>query len=249
MWSAGIINPVALDNGWDSSAEAWIEQVEKDLNRSLVLDAPMLEQCGDVSGKRVLDVGCGEGRFCRMLGERGADTVGVDPTERFIQRCIELDSVGEYLTASGEDLPFADATFDLVVSYLVLIDIPDFRAAIQEMARVLKPGGRLVMSNLQSFATTRDRPWIRNEAGEKLYFAMDNYNEERGERVEWAGISIVNFHRPMHMYMNAFIDAGLVLKRYLEPLPSEESVKVAPSYADYLRVPYMVLMTWEKPIG
>ena len=46
---------------------------------------------------------------------------------------------------------FADASFDLVVSYITLVDIPDFRAAIREMARVLRPGGALLMANLTGY--------------------------------------------------------------------------------------------------
>lgn len=233
--------------GWDASAQAWIDTVQGDSNRKFVLDGPMLAECGDVSGRRVLDVGCGEGRFCRMLAERGAIVTGVDPTVPLIEAARTSDSRGDYRVAGGESLPFENATFDLVVSYLVLIDIPDFRGAIAEMARVVKPGGKVVVANLQSFATTRELPWVRNADGEKIHFAVDNYNDEVGMDVAWNGISIINYHRPLGSYLNCFIENGLILTKFLEPVPSEEAIAQAPAIADYKRVPIMCVMTWLKP--
>ncbi|MBC8063684.1 MAG: methyltransferase domain-containing protein, partial [Chlorobia bacterium] len=233
--------------GWDASAQAWIDTVQNDSNRKFVLDEPMLAECGQVSRKQVLDVGCGEGRFCRMLTERGATTTGIDITVGLIEEARKRHPEGSYDVGNAEALPYNAASFDIVVSYVVLLDIPDFRAAIREMARVLKPGGKAVVSNLQSYATTIERPWMKDEAGNKLHFAMDNYNEEVGTAVEWEGISIYNYHRPLHSYLNAFLESGLQLVKFLEPLPSLESIQETPSLADYLRVPFMNLTTWLKP--
>lgn len=233
--------------GWDASAQAWIDTVQNDLNRKYVLDGPMLSECGDVDGRKILDAGCGEGRFCRMLAERGARVTGIDITAALIEEARRRHPDGEYTVGHVETLPYDDATFDLLVSYVVLLDVKDFRAAIREMARVLKPGGRAAVSNLQSFATTIERPWVRDAEGNKIHFAMDNYNEEVGTAVAWEGISIFNYHRPLHFYINAFLESGLQLVKFLEPLPSSEAVKEAPSLADYLRVPFMNLTTWRKP--
>ncbi len=233
--------------GWDASAQAWIDTVHNDTNRTLVLDAPMLVECGEVVGKQVLDVGCGEGRFCRMLSERGAQVTGIDPTSSLIEEARRKDSRSEYRIASGESLPFTDASFDLVVNYLVLIDILDFRSAIAEMARVTKPGGKLVVANLQSFATTRELPWVRDANRNKLHFAVDNYNREVGMDVAWNGISIVNYHRPLAAYLNCFIANGLILAKFQEPVPTDEAIASAPNLADYKRVPIMNVMTWLKP--
>lgn len=232
--------------GWDASAHAWIDTVQNDANRKFVLDEPMLAECGEVSGKMVLDVGCGEGRFCRMLADRGAIVTGIDPTQDLIEAAKGRHGNIDFRIAGGENLPFEDATFDLVVCYLVLIDIPDFRAAIAEMARVLRPGGKLVVANLQSFATTRELPWVRDANGNKVHFAVDNYNQEIGMDVAWNGISIVNFHRPLAAYLNCFIENGLVLTKFLEPVPTDEAIAQAPNLADYRRVPIMCVMTWLK---
>ena len=71
---------------------------------------------------------------------------------------------------------------DLVISYLSLIDIPDMPAAISEMARVLKPGGALLIANLNSFNTACSG-WVKGGAGERLYFPIDNYLQERSTEI------------------------------------------------------------------
>ncbi len=133
-----------MGNGWDESAAAWIADMGEagDFGRKHVLDSAMLSRLRGRGFRRALDVGCGEGRFCRRMQDLGIAPVGIDPTDALLHRARACDPEGVYLPGRAESLPFADGAFDLVVSYLTLIDIPDIRAAIPEMARVLAPGGR-----------------------------------------------------------------------------------------------------------
>lgn len=132
-----------MENGWQDSAEAWVaDQGEYgDFGRRYVLDPVMLPRALARGPRNALDVGCGEGRFCRMLKSQGVDVVGVDPTPALLAAARARDIQGTYVDAFAEQLPFDDEAFDLVVSYLSLIDIPDIQSAIPEMARVLRPGG------------------------------------------------------------------------------------------------------------
>ena len=111
-----------------------------DFGRRYVLDPIMLPRALLRSPKKALDVGCGEGRFWRMLRGHGVGVTGIDPTPALLEAARARDPEGTYLEAAAEHLPFDDNAFDLVVSYLSLIDIPDVQAAISEMARVLNPG-------------------------------------------------------------------------------------------------------------
>lgn len=232
---------------WDQSAAAWIALMKRgDLNRTLLLDPPMLRLAGEVAGLNVCDVDCGEGRFCRMLSDRGAKVMGLEPTRRLVEEARRRDPRGRYVEAGAEEIPMKSESFDLVVSYLVLIDIPDYRAAIAEMARVARPGGRILVANLNSFCTTRKNAWVRNEFGEPLYVAVDDYFRERGERVVWGGIEVVNHHRPFQSYMRAFIDAGLRLIDFEEPAIRPEDASASPGMADALRVPLFHVMQWRR---
>jgi SAM-dependent methyltransferase len=233
--------------GWDDSAAAWIASVDAgDVSRSAILDAPMLEICSEASGKSVLDMGCGEGRFCRMLRELGARPIGVDPTPDLVKAARERDPCGDYVQGAGEALPFRDGAFDWVVSYLTLIDIAPVRAAIHEMARVSRPFGTIVVANLNSFATTSMTGWVKNDKGEKLYYPIDHYMEERHEWLSWKGIKIVNWHRPLSAYMDAHLSAGLRLMRYLEPVPSAQAIAHDARLQEDLRVPLFNITVWRK---
>lgn len=230
------------DNGWETSAAAWIADMgEKgDFSRQHVVDAPMMARIRGRGFATALDVGSGEGRFCRMLGAEGIAATGIEPTASLREAAIARDPQGRYLDARAEALPFATDSFDLVVSYLTLIDIDGIEEAIPEMARVLKPGGSLLIANLNSFSTAGE--WRRLVDGSP-YFRMDNYLEPRAEWVNWRGISIRNHHGPMQSYMQLLIGAGLRLAHFEEPAPTGGEAKRAERYR---RVPYFHVMEWQK---
>lgn len=237
---------------WDTSADAWIAHMGDagDTGRGAVLDPPMLEAVKASKAQTALDVGCGEGRFCRMMTKLGVTATGLDPTKALLEAARERDPGGTYVDGSAEALPFADKSFDLVVSYLSLIDIPDFRAGIREMARVLKTGGTLLVANLTPHATAIPRDWPEGKGGwvwqdeTRLHYAMDDYAVERSYWTAWSGIRIVNHHRPLSAYMDAFLTAGLTLCRYDEPPYLGDN----PDQADkFRRAPWFNLMVWRKP--
>src|SRR5207302_7962175 len=147
---------------------------------------------------------------------------GIDTTPALLASARARDPECTFLEAAAERLPFDDNAFDLVISYLSLIDIPDMQAAISEMARVLKPGGALLIANLNSFNTACSG-WVKGGAGERLYFPIDNYLQERSIWIEYRGIRVMNHHRPMSTYMRALLDAGLRPTYLDEPAPRPDA--------------------------
>lgn len=230
-------------NGWADSADAWVASVgdSGDWVRRTFLDAAMLERAKVHKG-RFLDVGCGEGRFSRMLQECGLSGVGIDPVDRLIEVAQKRDPSGDYRIGVGEQLDFDDDSFDLTVSYLSLIDIEEFRTAIAEMTRVTKPGGTILVANLTGHFTAGK--WERGMLGGERRFIIDNYHEERAKRERWSGIDVINWHRPLSAYFEAFLANGLVLKHFSEPMPADREDQKSDRYT---RVPGFVVMEWEKP--
>ena len=235
-----------MSNGWDELAKAWIAAVGEggDWARQNVLDPALLERIAQRRYRHALDVGCGEGRMCRMLQARAIRTVGIDPTAALLERARALDPSGDYRAASAEAMPFADGEFDLVLSCLTLIDIPDFRQAFREMVRVLEPGGTLLIANLTSFTSTSADGSVRDADGRFLYFPVDRYLDEFPMWVTWKGIHIENWHRPLSAYMRELLRDGLRLVHFDEPAPIAGDAEVA---ANYRRAPWFLVMEWQKP--
>ncbi len=236
-----------MTDGWDQSADAWVASLGEagDFSRRHVLDGPMTARVAALGPVRALDVGCGEGRFCRIMQGLGVTPTGVDPTVAFIARARALDPKGDYRVGRAEALDFADDEFDLVVSYLSLIDIPDIRAAIPQMTRVLKPGGTLLIANLTSFNTAGLGEGLGSSFGAdgSHRFSLDGYLDERPQWVEWSGIRIVNHHRPLETYMSLLLEQGLTLTWFAEPAPTGGD----PATVDrYRRAPWFHVMEWRK---
>lgn len=235
-------------NGWNESAAAWIADIgaSGDFGRRYVLDPIMLPRALAATPKTALDVGCGEGRFCRMLGAHGIACTGIDPTRALLDRARELHPDGEYIEASGDLLPFQDSSFDLVVAYLSLIDMPEITKPIAEIARVLRPGGTLLIANLNGFNTAgAESGWVRGFGGALKHYPVDHYLDERAFWTEWRGIRIVNHHRPLSAYMHELLSHGLQLRYFGEPAPIAGAPE--PKAERYRRAPWFVVMEWAKP--
>src|SRR5687767_5883609 len=101
------MSELGADGGWTASAGAWIALAPQHPTRTLLLDPAVLAECGDVQGERVPDVGCGEGRFVRLLAARGAETVGLDPIAPMLDEARASGGATErYVRGAGECLPF-----------------------------------------------------------------------------------------------------------------------------------------------
>ena len=236
----------APDDGWTASADAWIEEQSDggDYARRFVLDGPMVDRIRDRGFRTALDVGCGEGRFCRIMRDLGIRAVGVDPTTALLDIARTRDPGGDYRFGRAEALDEFGGPFDLVVSYLSLIDIPDLATGLQQMVAALRPGGTLLIANLNSFNTAAmPDGWTADPNGSPR-FCIDHYLEERAVWVAWRGIRIQNWHRPLSTYMGLLLALGMELRHFAEPTPTGGDPATA---ARYRRVPYFHIMEWQKP--
>ena len=177
-----MVNSDDLKREWLLMSQAWIKEAREGTNatRNGLLDVPMLGACGNVDGLKILDCGCGEGRFCRMLVERGAGSVlGLDLCEPMIEAARELQSGHDaYRAADVQDLGFIeDETFDLAVSYLNQCDLPDFHRNNRGVFRVLRKGGRFIVANLHPMRSAVGG-WLRTSDAKKQHVILDNYFDE-----------------------------------------------------------------------
>ena len=236
---------------WLDLSPAWIKEAREGRNptRNGLLDPPMLDACGSVAGLKILDCGCGEGRFCRILVDRGAAYVlGVDLCAPMIEAARELQSGRDaYRVADVQNLDLIEnESFDLAVSYLNHCDLPDFRANVREVFRVLRAGGRFVVANLHPMRSAAG-PWLKTPDGEKLHVILDNYFDEGERHWEMMGSDLTNFHRSLSTYIRGFLDAGFTIEGLVEPTVTPEHLALYPELDDELRVPNFIIYKLRKP--
>jgi SAM-dependent methyltransferase len=113
---------------------------------------------GPVAGRRILDLGCGKGRFSRALGELGASVIGLDLSAAMLDEAAGIDRV----RASARRVPFGPASFDGVVAVEVFEHLarPALDQVCAEARRVLRPGGRLVIVDKNAWSWNAKRPWL-----------------------------------------------------------------------------------------
>ena len=152
---------------WDDNANMWADHVRQgwDTYREYFNNPAFFAFIGDLSGKTVLDAGCGKGYNTRLLARSGARMTGVDISERMIElarREEQREPLGiRYELASFSDLSlFDDASFDAVVSSMALMDGPDFEGAVQEVYRLLRPSGELMFSISHPCFLTKGYGWV-----------------------------------------------------------------------------------------
>lgn len=177
----------------------------------------MLEIIGDVSGLTVLDAGCGEGYLSRILAERGANITGIDISPRLVEiaRAKDIERKITYNVANlSQPLPEYQQHFDLIVSYLVLNDVYDYKGFITTLGTSLERGGRLVLSmnNPYSYVVCNH---ITN------YFDSETTFSYKG--MAQRGVKVRAYQRTLEEYMDAFLSAGFQLQHLID-IPTPEKV-------------------------
>ena len=104
----------------------------------------VLKFFGNIKGKKVLDVGCGKGRFSKIMADKGAITTGIDPSEKMIEDAKKIKNAN-FILGSATKLNFPDKSFDYVLSVEAVEHIPETEKAVKEMIRVLKDNGKIVI--------------------------------------------------------------------------------------------------------
>lgn len=177
-------DPFRLDSPllvqWEYASEERLRtrnEAYRRLVRGLHADDVAFEAVAEVSPSRVLEVGCGTGEFAeRVAQELGAEVVAVDISGRMVELTAARGI--DARVADVQALPFADAEFDVAVANWVLYHAPDVDLAIRELARVLRPGGRLVAATLGVNHTVEVWRLVGGEPTRDLSFWSEN-GEER----------------------------------------------------------------------
>ncbi|WP_270179735.1 class I SAM-dependent methyltransferase [Alkalihalobacillus sp. CinArs1] len=240
---------------WDNNARSYTNNYSEagDLHREVFLNPALFSLIGEVEHKCVLDAGCGEGYLSRMLAQRGAIVTAVDYSRSMLEIANERTASHlpiNYVHGNCEDLStLKDASFETIVSNMVMQDLADHERALREMYRLLVDGGSFIFSILHPCFITPESGWEKDEQGEKLHWNVDRYfyegvYEQRG--LGEAG-ALFYYHRTLSTYLNSIIRAGFTIVKVVEPTPSEEILKKYPTFEEDFRCADFIVFQLRKP--
>lgn len=201
----------------DFDAEAYGD--EGDFAHRELLNPTIFELLGELQGKNILDAGCGQGYLCRLLARRGAHVTGVEPAEGMYRYAVERESSEQLgITYAQEDLTYfaCQSEFDCVIANMVLMDIPDYEAAVRNCVAALKPGGDFIFAISHPCFEEGSAEWTR-----KGFVAVSEYLRDYAI----AQMISSRFHRPLSSYINLVLREGCALHRMVEPQLSEEAAR------------------------
>ena len=235
---------------WNGLGDEWLELARQESRLHFIMPC-MLGLMGEVTGKRILDLGCGEGGYARELTRRGAQVTAVDCSEKAVAHARRLAAEEKlaitHLVRNSNDLfGLPDASFDVVLCSMMLMDCEDLEGTLREAARVLRPEGRLFASVLHPcFDGNHESGIGRQGTGRDRQVVVKNYFEPRTwEAPLWDGTTPVIWrHRTLEEYVKAFVKCGLTLVDLSEPRATDEQAKRSTAMAWLQKIP--LYLYWE----
>ncbi|MFQ5426634.1 MAG: class I SAM-dependent methyltransferase [Gaiellales bacterium] len=209
---------MSLQGRWDDEAERWVAWAREpghDTYWRFHREA-FFELLPPVRG-RALDLGCGEGRVARDLEALGYDVAAVDASPTMVEHARAASPRLEVVAAEAAAMPFADASFDLVVAFMSLMNVDDLDAVVAETARVLVPAGLLCIAMTHPLNTAGS---FASEGEAAPFVIEEPYFEERtvSHETRRAGLAVTlhDRHRPLERYTEALAASGFVVERLRE---------------------------------
>jgi SAM-dependent methyltransferase len=240
---------------WDESADGYEDFISGGLDyyRTDFHGPALARVCGDVSGKDVLDLGCGQGWFTRVLAAAGARVTGVDWSPRMIAHAIahedEAPVGARYRVLDAADVAtcFAPRSLDLITACMSLMDMPDPGRVLAAARALVRPGGRVIASVSHPATDTPHRRWARDADGAKRALEIDGYFDATTTIMEWNMARLrrpfrtVQYRTTLEAWSRMIDAAGLGIARLHEPRPDAETIARRPELSDAARVPYVLI--------
>ena len=196
--------PTAYDDVADAYSRA------RDPKLTGLIDPVLEELVGDVAGKDVLSLACGQGQDARLLARLGAKVTAIDVSAEMLRYAREAEAAEprgiSYVHGDAQELePFADASFDGVVCHMALMDIPDLGRTIRSAARVLREPGWFVFSIVH--------PCYHGHVLNTTDYLLD-HRYLKSAPPDW--LPPYAYHRPLAQVVNELVAAGFRIERMVE---------------------------------
>jgi SAM-dependent methyltransferase len=218
-----------LRRAWQQHARQWIAWARTPMHDSYwrFHRDQFLSLLPDPTGL-TLDVGAGEGRLTRELAARGHRVVAVDGAPAMATAAHRAAPDIPIAVADAAALPLRTDLVDLVIAFMSLHDIDDMAGAVSELARVLRPGGRLCAAIVHPLNSAGRFDGDRPDAPfvvEGSYLDSSVYRDDVAR--DELTMAFISAHRPLSAYATALADAGMLIECLREPAVPDHAVRTA----------------------
>lgn len=203
----------------------------------------------DLTGKRVLDLGCGYGWHCKYAAEQGAaEVLGVDLSEKMVReaRGRNADEKIEYRCCALELYDYPTERWDCVLSNLALHYIENLNEIYEKVHQTLVPGG-VFLINIEhpTFTAGVGQDWLYDEEGRPAYWPVDDYYRPGVRTTSFLGHQVEKYHHTLTQILMGLRHAGFCLDAVEEAEPDPAMLEL-PGMMDELRRPMMLLVRGVK---
>ncbi len=167
--------PVGTEYDLRNGYQEWSATYDQPLRLFPIEEPPMRALIDTIPPGTALDAGCGTGRYSTILAERGHAVIGVDQSGAMLDIARRKLPAADFRDADLTALPLPAGSVDAVVCALALVHLPDVSPAMREFARVLRPGGRLVISDVHPFLVSLGWQAQFPAAGERGFIRLHSH--------------------------------------------------------------------------
>lgn len=195
-----------------------------------VIRLALLKLIPTVRGKKILELGCGNGFWLRLLSKKGAICTGIDKSKNQIEAARKENKKINYYIMDAQHLTFRANTFDIVFLEKVLLEIPKLniiKKIIKEAYRVTKKGGTILVSDLHPIAPQCNLQNVRPSKG-YYYFKSGAPIQIVSKRIDGKETNYTDYHWTFEDLMSAITNVGFKVVALKEPKPSKTIIKKYP---------------------
>lgn len=240
-----------LNNQWDDSASVYSKgqgEIGDPLHQYMI-DPEISKMLGDVSGKIILDAGCGNGYWVRRLAQKAEKVIGIDSSVELINDAKSAKNLSntEYYTADLlESIDLPDFHFDIILSSMVFHYLGNVENAVVEFKRMLKPNGRVVIAIQHPIYQYHFR--VQNKTGGasgSFSNPVGYFDRKIVEQTILSGKTIIKiYNRPLSDYIKPFLQRGFTLVDFTEPEYTDELLSKVPRYKEVSEMPRVAIFSF-----
>lgn len=218
---------------------------EKDPFKKYIDTPNFVALLGNISNKKILDVGCGNGEFCKVLSQNGASVTGVDGSEEMVLASQKTFPSGNFIQLDIlNDLPpFPDNNFDIITAKMMLMNLAPLSKILVVVFKLLKVNGLFAIDIVHPF-----RPLLKNLVSKSStrYSKNFNYFKELNGGIEFGDKKMAFYYRPLNMYINDILNQGFKLMKLNEYGVDKNLVEQFPELKDKLNLPVSLHLLCQK---